>query len=293
MSTLEARELTLAYDGPLVVDDVSLVIPAGRITVLVGRNGSGKSTLLRAFARLLQPRGGSVYLDSRSIFDIPTKQLARRLGILPQQPLAPDGLTVRELVAQGRHPHQGWFQQWSDDDERIAERALTLTGMTGLADRSVDSLSGGQRQKAWIAMALAQDTEILLLDEPTTFLDMAHQMEVLDLIADLDRAEGRTTVMVLHDLNQACRYADHLVAIKDGRVYAQGEPATVVTEEMVRTVFDVECRVIDDPLVGTPLCVPVPRHRSTGSHNGRAHQPGPLDRSEPTALHESTRRRPS
>lgn len=262
MTTLEARHLTLAYDGPAVVDDVTLTIPPGRITTLVGRNGCGKSTLLRALARLMKPRGGAVHLDGASIAGVPTREVARRLGILPQGPVAPEGLTVRELVAQGRYPHQGWFQQWSDEDERMVERALALTGMAGLAARPVDTLSGGQRQKAWIAMALAQDTELLLLDEPTTFLDMAHQMEVLDLLADLDRQEGRTTVMVLHDLNQACRYAHHLVAIKDGRVFAEGPPNSVVTEELIRAVFGVECRIVADPVAGTPLCVPVSRSRA-------------------------------
>ena len=189
------------------------------------------------------------------------REVARRLGILPQGPVAPEGLTVRELVAQGRFPHQGWLQQWSDEDGRMVERALALTGMAGLADRPVDTLSGGQRRKAWIAMALAQDTELLLLDEPTTFLDMAHQMEVLDLLAELDRREGRTTVMVLHDLNQACRYARHLVALKDGRVFAEGPPGSVVTEALIRAVFGVECRIVADPVAGTPLCVPVSRSR--------------------------------
>lgn len=269
MSTLETRRLTLAYDGPVIVDDVTLAIPPGRITVLVGRNGCGKSTLLRALARLMKPRGGAVYLDGTAIFGLPTKEVARRLGILPQGPVAPEGLTVRELVAQGRYPHQGWFEQWSAEDERVVERALALTGMAELAARPVDALSGGQRQKAWIAMALAQDTAILLLDEPTTFLDLAHQMEVLDLLAELDRTEGRTTVMVLHDLNQACRYADHLVALKAGRVVVQGEPAAIVTADLVRRVFEIECRVIEDPVAGTPLCVPMGRHVGPGTHSGR------------------------
>lgn len=272
MSTLETRRLTLAYDGPVIVDDVTLAIPPGRITVLVGRNGCGKSTLLRALARLMKPRGGAVYLDGTAIFGLPTKEVARRLGILPQGPVAPEGLTVRELVAQGRYPHQGWFEQWSAEDERVVERALALTGMAELAARPVDALSGGQRQKAWIAMALAQDTAILLLDEPTTFLDLAHQMEVLDLLAELDRTEGRTTVMVLHDLNQACRYADHLVALKAGRVVVQGEPAAIVTADLVRRVFEIECRVIEDPVAGTPLCVPMGRHVGPGTHSGRGAQ---------------------
>ena len=259
MTTIETRKLTLGYDGPTVIIELDLVVPPRRITALVGRNGCGKSTLLRALARLLKPRSGSVLLDGKSIAQIPTKELARRLGILPQSPVAPEGLTVRDLVAQGRYPHQSWFQQWSEDDQRMSERALRVTDMTHLADRALETLSGGQRQKAWIAMALAQDTDLLLLDEPTTFLDVAHQMEVLDLLAELDRTEGRTIVMVLHDLNQACRYAHHVVALKDGRVFAQGEPAAVMTEDIIREVFGLDCRVVPDPVSGTPLCVPISR----------------------------------
>lgn len=269
MSLLEARHLTLAYDGPVVVDNVTLAIPPGRITVLVGRNGCGKSTLLRALARLHRPRGGTVALDGASISSLPTREVARRLGILPQGPVAPEGLTVRELVAQGRYPHQGWLRQWSLEDEGAVARALALTAMVDFADRPVDTLSGGQRQKAWIAMALAQDTELLLLDEPTTFLDMAHQMDVLDLLADLDRQEGRTTVMVLHDLNQASRYAHHLVALKDGRVFAAGPPGAVVTEELIHDVFGIACRIIADPVSGAPLCVPVSRARGEVTASAR------------------------
>lgn len=256
MTALEARHLTLAYDGPVVVDDVTFAIPPGRITALVGRNGSGKSTLLRALARLLKPRAGAAYLDGRAIAELPTKEVAKRLGILPQAPTAPEGLTVRDLVAQGRYPHQGWFQQWSATDERAVARALAVTDMEGLGDRALDTLSGGQRQKAWIAMALAQETELLLLDEPTTFLDLAHQIEVLDLLAELDRTEGRTTVMVLHDLNQAARYAHHLVALKDGAIAVEGAPREVVTPDVLRAVFAVEADVLADPRTGTPLCVP-------------------------------------
>jgi iron complex transport system ATP-binding protein len=258
MTTLETQHLTLSYDGPVVIDDLSVVIPAGRITALVGRNGCGKSTLLRAMARLLRPKGGAVLLEGQSIATLPTRMIAKRLGILPQSPVAPEGLTVRDLVAQGRYPHQSWFQQWSQEDQRIAGRALDVTGMRQFADRPLETLSGGQRQKAWIAMALAQDTELLLLDEPTTFLDIAHQVEVLDLLAELDRTEGRTIVMVLHDLNQAARYAHHIIALTSGRIYAQGDPATVMTEEMVKAVFGLNARVVVDPVAGTPLCLPIP-----------------------------------
>jgi len=258
---LTTRKLTLAYDGTVVISDLDLAIPAGKITVLVGSNGCGKSTLLRSLARLLKPRQGTVYLDSASIFKLSTKEVAKRLGILPQGPVAPEGLTVRELVAQGRYPHQGWLQQWSKEDECLVEQALATTDMTALAERSIDTLSGGQRQRAWIAMSLAQNTEILLLDEPTTFLDLAHQIEVLDLLYELNQTKGRTIVMVLHDLNQACRYADHLVAIAQGKVAAQGAPAEIMTEALVREVFGLESRIIQDPVAGTPLCIPVGRHR--------------------------------
>jgi iron complex transport system ATP-binding protein len=259
--TLTTRKLTLAYDGACVISDLNLVIPAGKITVLVGANGCGKSTLLRGLARLLKPRTGTVYLDSKSIFQLSTKEVAKQLGILPQSPVAPEGLTVRELVAQGRYPYQGWLQQWSQEDERITQQALITTDLVNLANRSLETLSGGQRQRAWIAMVLAQNTEILLLDEPTTFLDLAHQVEVLDLLYDLNQTQGRTIVMVLHDLNQACRYADYLVAIASGRIYAQGTPAEIMTEEMIQQVFMLECRIITDPVVGTPMCIPIGRSK--------------------------------
>jgi iron complex transport system ATP-binding protein len=261
MNALETRQLTLAYDRAEILKDLDLAIPAGQITSLVGRNGCGKSTLLRALARLLKPKAGAVYLDGRSIFQMPTREVARHLGILPQSPTAPEGLTVRELVAQGRYPHQGWLQQWSDEDERQVEKALAATRMTELADRPLEALSGGQRQRAWIAMALAQGTEILLLDEPTTYLDMAHQVDVLDLLYELNQNEGRTIVMVLHDLNLACRYSHHLVAMREGKIFAQGAPAEVVTEEMVRTVFGMDCCILNDPVAGTPLCIPMGCYR--------------------------------
>lgn len=260
MSTLETRGLTLGYDQAAIIDNLDLTIPAGRITALVGRNGCGKSTLLRALARLLKPRGGTIWLDGASIFHLPTRQVARRLGILPQGPVAPEGLTVRELVSRGRYPHQGWFQTRSAEDERVVAQALELTGMAGLADRPLEALSGGQRQKAWIAMALAQDTEVLLLDEPTTYLDMAHQIDVLDLLYDLNQSRGRTIIMVLHDLNQACRYAHHLVALEQGRVVAEGPPSQVVTADLVRRVFGVDCCIVTDPLSGAPMCVPAGRN---------------------------------
>ena len=256
---LTTRKLTLAYDNESVIETLDLAIPAGKITVLVGPNGCGKSTLLKGLGRLLKPKGGVVYLDSASIFKLPTKVVAKQLGLLPQGPTAPEGLTVRELVAQGRYPHQSWLQQWSQEDEKQVEAALAITELQDLAARPIDSLSGGQRQRAWIAMTLAQNTQILLLDEPTTFLDLAHQIEVLDLLYELNQREGRTIVMVLHELNQACRYGDHLIAMKAGQVYAQGTPQKVMNETLVREVFGLDCRIVSDPVAGTPLCIPIGR----------------------------------
>jgi iron complex transport system ATP-binding protein len=234
---------------------MDVVVPSGAITALVGPNGCGKSTLLRGLARLLAPRGGAVLLDGRAIHRIPTRELARQLGILPQSPAAPEGLTVRELVAQGRYPHQSWLQQWAAGDEGAVRRALDLTGMAELADRAVDTLSGGQRQRAWIAMTLAQETKLILLDEPTTFLDLAHQIEVLQLLERLNRDEGRTIVMVVHDLNHATRYAAHLIAMRAGELVAAGPPSAVVTPALLRDVFGVEADVVPDPRSGVPICV--------------------------------------
>lgn len=257
---LRARGLHLAYDDRLVVEDLDLVIPSGRITAIVGANACGKSTLLRALARLLAPRQGVVELDGRALRSVPTRELAQRLGILPQTPVAPEGLTVIDLVSRGRSPHQTWWRQWSKADELAVHEALAATGMTELANRAVDELSGGQRQRAWIAMAVAQGTPVLLLDEPTTYLDLAHQIDVLDLVTDLNRRENRTVVMVLHDLNQACRYADHVIAMKSGRVAAEGTPAEVITAGTVEDVFDLRCQVTTDPVSGTPLVIPMGRH---------------------------------
>ncbi|HKE74243.1 MAG TPA: ABC transporter ATP-binding protein [Acidimicrobiales bacterium] len=255
---LAAEDLSLAYDDRPVVDGLSLAIPAGAVTVIVGANACGKSTLLRGLGRLLRPRGGTVLLDGADIGRLPTREVATRLGLLPQQPVAPDGITVADLVARGRHPHQRWFRPWSPADADAVAAALAATGMDGLADRPVDELSGGQRQRAWIALALAQGTDLMLLDEPTTFLDLAHQVEVLDLLARLNAAEGRTVVLVLHDLNLACRYAHHLVAMRAGRVVAEGRPAEVVTAALVADVFGLAAEVFPDPLTGTPLVLPVP-----------------------------------
>ncbi|GIE98659.1 ABC transporter ATP-binding protein [Paractinoplanes rishiriensis] len=257
---LRAEQLRLAYPGRRVVDGLDLDLPTGRITAIVGANACGKSTLLRALARLMAPEAGCVRLDGAAIHTLPTRQVARQVGILPQSPVTPAGLTVVDLVSRGRAPHQSWWQQWSSADEAAVTAALAATGMTGLANRPVDELSGGQRQRAWIAMAVAQATPVLLLDEPTTFLDLSHQIDVLDLLVDLNRRDGRTIVMVLHDLNQAGRYADHLVAMKAGRIVAQGDPATVITPEVVADVFDIGCQITADPVSGTPLIIPTGRH---------------------------------
>ena len=256
MSRLAANDVTLAYDGRVVVEGLSFEVPDGRITVIIGPNACGKSTLLRALSRLLRPRHGSVVLDGQVIHRMATKEVARLLGLLPQNPIAPDGILVGDLVARGRTPHQSLFQQWSVADEAAVRAALESTGTADLVDRPVDELSGGQRQRVWIAMALAQETGLLLLDEPTTFLDITHQIEVLDLVAELNRRDGRTIVVVLHDLNLACRYAHHIVAMRDGRIVADGPPDDVITADTIRTVFGLDAVVIPDPLSGTPLVVP-------------------------------------
>jgi iron complex transport system ATP-binding protein len=253
-SPLQARQVTLAYDRNVVARDLTVAIPEGGFTAIVGPNACGKSTLLRALVRMLKPRAGSVVLDGAEISSLPTKQVARRLGLLPQSSTAPDGITVVDLVARGRHPYQRLLRQWSREDERAVMGAMAQTGVEDLAERLVDELSGGQRQRVWLAMALAQSTPLLLLDEPTTFLDIAHQVEVLDLCAQLHR-EGRTLVAVLHDLNSACRYATHLVAMREGAVIAQGAPAEIVTAELVEEVFGLRCLVVPCPASGAPMVV--------------------------------------
>lgn len=256
MSRLEALNADLAYDRRIVVKDLSLAIPDGRITAIVGPNACGKSTLLRALARLLRPRQGAVVLDGRDIQEYPTREVARRLGLLPQSPLAPAGIRVLDLVSRGRTPYQSLFRQWSEQDTKAVGDAMASTGTTHLADRMVDELSGGQRQRVWVAMVLAQQTDLLLLDEPTTFLDIAHQIEVLDMVAKLNRDGRRTIVIVLHDLNLACRYAHHLVAMRDGAVISAGPPEAVISSDLVRAVFGIEAVVMADPVTGTPLVVP-------------------------------------
>jgi iron complex transport system ATP-binding protein len=258
MSRLAGTDLTLAYDRRVVTSGLAVRIPDGSFTVIIGPNACGKSTLLRALAGLLAPRDGTVVLDGADIASYRAKEVARRLGLLPQTAVAPEGISVADLVARGRYPHQKLLRQWTPEDEQEVAAAMEATGVTELADRAVDELSGGQRQRVWMAMALAQQTGILLLDEPTTYLDIAHQLDLLDLCADLND-DGRTLVAVLHDLNQAARYATHLIAMKDGAIVAEGEPGAVVTAELVRSVYGLACEVIPDPQTGTPLVVPAAR----------------------------------
>ena len=252
---LIAENLDLAYDQRQIVSDLDVSIPDGKFSIIVGPNACGKSTLLRALARLLPPAKGSVLLDGNNIEKMKTKKIAQRLGLLPQSSIAPDGITVAELVSRGRHPHQSFLRQWTDADEAAVLSALRATNTEELSSRLVDELSGGQRQRVWVAMVLAQETSLLLLDEPTTFLDVAYQIELLDLFSQLNHEYGHTLVAVLHDLNQACRYADEIIAMKNGSIVAQGAPETIITSELVNEVFGIDCTVIDDPVTGAPMIV--------------------------------------
>ncbi|MFE6864897.1 ABC transporter ATP-binding protein [Nocardia sp. NPDC057668] len=254
---LRADRVRLGYRGRTISDQLSVDIPDGAFTVIIGPNACGKSTLLRALARLLAPESGAVLLDGRAITSYPAKEVARRIGLLPQTSIAPEGIRVADLVARGRYPHQSLLRQWSRADEEAVAAAMAATGVSELSARAVDELSGGQRQRVWIAMVLAQDTPVVLLDEPTTYLDIAHQIQLLDLCRKLNRESGRTVVAVLHDLNHAFRYADHLIAMKDGAVVAAGSPRRIVTAGLVREVFALGCRIIDDPETGAPLVIPL------------------------------------
>ena len=262
--SLTAKDLHLSYGDAEVIAGLNLDLQAGCITAIVGANACGTSTLLKSMSRLLAPRSGAVVLDGRKVHSMPAKRLARILGLLPQTPIAPEGITVADLVGRGRHPHQGAFSRWSAEDDLAVADALDTTGTAVLADRPVDELSGGQRQRVWIAMALAQQTDILLLDEPTTFLDVNHQVEVLDLLTELNQRSGVTIVMVLHDLNLAARYCDRLVMLADGNIHASGTPAEVLTEANVERVFGLPNQIIVDPVSGQPLMVPIGRHRTLG-----------------------------
>lgn len=255
--TLAVKGAELAYQDRRVLKDLTLMIPEGRITVILGPNGSGKSTLLHALARILRPQAGSVLLDGTDIHQYPTDAVARLLALLPQAPHAPEGLRVRDLVAFGRFPYRGWFDSASEEDDRQIEEALHAVGITHLSDRGVQTLSGGQRQRAWIAMALAQQTHFLLLDEPTTYLDIAHQLEVMELIQQLNQKTGKTMVMVLHDLNLAARYADYLVVLHRQGIAAMGDPIDVLTCELLQDVFAIRASVTHDSHSGAPICIPL------------------------------------
>ncbi|MBK1795793.1 ABC transporter ATP-binding protein [Devosia sp. WQ 349] len=253
---LAAENATFGYEQRIISRELSVAIPDKSFTVIVGANACGKSTLLRALSRLLKPRQGQVILDGQSIHSLPAKEVARRLGLLPQSSIAPDGIRVADLIARGRYPHQKLFQQWSEADEAAVLEAMDATKVTELSDRLVDELSGGQRQRVWVAMVLAQQTPILLLDEPTTFLDITHQIELMELMSDLNSKNGQTVVAVLHDLNHACRYASHIIAMRDGQVVAEGRPSDIITAELVEAVFGLPCLIIDDPVSHTPLVIP-------------------------------------
>ncbi|ONI68188.1 cobalamin/Fe3+-siderophore ABC transporter ATP-binding protein [Kribbella sp. ALI-6-A] len=258
--SLAAEQLAVGYDQREIIHDLSVRIPTGKITVIVGANACGKSTLLKTLARLLKPSKGAVLLDGKSIQQVSTREVATKLGLLPQSPTAPEGITVADLVGRGRYPHQGWIRQWTKADDEAVAAAMISTDVLEIADRPIDELSGGQRQRVWIAMALAQETNILLLDEPTTFLDLTHQFEVLDLLVDLNKRDDRTIVLVLHDLNQACRFADHLIAMKDGDIVCEGDPREVITEQIVENVFGLAVKIVPDPVAGSPMVVPIGRH---------------------------------
>lgn len=263
---LAVRGLAAGYPGRRVIDGLDLEFAPGRITMVIGANACGKSTLLSTLARVLPPQEGQVELDDADIAGLSRRTFARSVGLLPQHPSAPDGLTVAELVSRGRHPHRGVFQRWSATDTARVDDAMARTGVSALAERPVGDLSGGQRQRVWIAMALAQEPRVLLLDEPTTFLDLSHQIEVLDLLRELNRSDGTTIVAVLHELNLAARYADDLIVMCDGRVVAHGAPSEVLTAEVVAAAFDLEALVIPDPLTHTPLVIPVPGGAHAPAH---------------------------
>jgi ABC-type cobalamin/Fe3+-siderophores transport system ATPase subunit len=254
--SLGGRNLTLGYQNKLIASELNIEIPSGSFTAIIGPNGCGKSTLLSTLCRLLKPRHGEVYLNGKAIASYPTKEVARQIGLLPQSAIAPEGITVIDLVSRGRYPHQSFLKQWNEADQSAIDYAMRVTGVTDLADRLVDELSGGQRQRVWIAMVLAQDTPLIMLDEPTTYLDITHQIELLELFSALNQRTGRTIVAVLHDINHACRYASHLIALNKGAIVAKGNPSEIITPQLIKTVFNLDSVVISDPVTGTPLIVP-------------------------------------
>ncbi|GMK40519.1 iron-dicitrate ABC transporter ATP-binding protein [Paenibacillus sp. CCS19] len=258
--TFQAEQTVSGYENKTIVQGISLTIPSNQISVIIGANGCGKSTLLKTLARLIKPTSGSITLDGKQIDKIPPKQLARVLGLLPQSPIVPEGISVADLVGRGRFPHQSLFSSWSKKDYEAVAEAMEIMKITEFANQNIDELSGGQRQRVWIAMALAQQTDILFLDEPTTFLDITYQVEILDLLTDLNRKHGTTIVMVLHDINLSSRYADHIFALHQGKLVAEGAPSDVITSELVKDIFGMESAVIQDPISGTPLIVPIGRH---------------------------------
>ncbi|MGD6793918.1 ABC transporter ATP-binding protein [Metabacillus indicus] len=258
--TFKSERITAGYENNLILHDVSLSIPSNKISIMIGANGCGKSTLLKTMARLIKPASGQVTLNGKPISKIPPKQLARVLGLLPQSPIVPEGITVADLVGRGRYPHQTFLKGWTKKDYEAVAKAMEIMNITEFADRSIDELSGGQRQRVWIAMALAQQTDILFLDEPTTYLDITYQIEILDLLTDLNRKHGTTIVMVLHDINLSARYADHIFALQQGRLVAEGAPTEVITSTLIKDIFGLNCTVIPDPVSGSPSVVPIGRH---------------------------------
>jgi iron complex transport system ATP-binding protein len=260
--TFHAEKIVSGYDNKTVIKEVSLVIPSNKISVIIGANACGKSTLLKTLARLIKPTSGKVSLDGKPIGKIPSKQLARILGLLPQSPIVPEGITVTDLIGRGRFPHQSFLSGWTQKDYEAVAEAMRIMDITDLANHNIDELSGGQRQRVWIAMALAQQTDILFLDEPTTFLDITYQIEILDLLTDLNRKYGTTIVMVLHDINLSARYADYIFALREGKLMAEGEPSEVVTSELIKDVFGLNCIVMDDPISNSPTVVPIGRYHA-------------------------------
>ncbi|APH06822.1 ABC transporter ATP-binding protein [Bacillus weihaiensis] len=258
--SFQTEGLTAGYDHKTILHDVSISIPSNKISIIIGSNGCGKSTLLKTMARLIKPISGNVILDGKPLNKIPPKQLARVLGLLPQSPIVPEGITVADLVGRGRYPHQSLFKGWTKADYEAVAEAMDMMKITEFADRNIDELSGGQRQRVWIAMALAQQTDILFLDEPTTYLDITYQVEILDLLTDLNRKYGTTIVMVLHDINLSARYADYIFALDQGKLAAEGEPSDVISSTLIHDIFGLNCTVINDPISGSPFVVPIGRH---------------------------------